>query len=242
VRPARGESEFRRVSRLIRENFYPKVSASSPLGRFMEWDRALGLQFAHKGVPAGSRFECLVAEAAPTEAQADAARRWARQQLASGAEGSRAHTSGGGGEEQQAASAVVACASVDTLPGRFERRVPSWPWPLPVPALLGLTPAGCAPREARLAYVSSLCVKASHRRRGVATALLRAAEEQAQAWGCAATTLHCAEGDAPLRAMYRAAGYRYVATEPAWAPPLQLRSTRLALFCKRLPRAIADDM
>jgi hypothetical protein len=37
--------------------------------------------------------------------------------------------------------------------------------------------------------------------------------------------------------MYRKAGYRLVATEPAWAPALQLRSTRLALLCKRLPRA-----
>ena len=89
--------------------------------------------------------------------------------------------------------------------------------------------------------MSSLCVAATHRRRGIATALLRAAEETAADWGCTATSLHCAVDDAPLRAMYRAAGYRYVYTEPAWAPPLMLRGTRLALFCKRLPRA-ADSM
>ena len=234
VRPARGESDFWRVASLIRSNFYPRIDAESALGRFIEWDRALGLRYANKGVPAGSKFECLVAAARASAAEADAARRWERQQLGSAAVAEATAT------EADETPLVVACASVDTLPGRFERRVQGWPWPLPVPPLLGLTPAGCKPRDLRIAYVSSLCVAASHRRRGIAKALLRAAEAQARDWGCASTALHCSVDDAPLQAMYRAAGYRYVYTEPAWAPRLQLRSTRLALFAKRLPRARDD--
>lgn len=235
VRPARGEADCWRVASLIRSNFYPRIEAQSALGRFIEWDRALGLRYANKGVPAGSRFECLVASAGATAAEADAARRWARQQLGSDA------AAAPGEEPGEEPPLVVACASVDTLPGRFERRVPGWPWPLPVPPLPGLAPAGITPRGTRIAYVSSLCVAATHRRRGIARALLRAAEAQAQGWGCSAAALHCAVDDAPLRAMYRSAGYRFVYTEPAWTPPLQLRSTRLALFVKRLPRRRLED-
>jgi ribosomal protein S18 acetylase RimI-like enzyme len=230
VRPARGEADCWRVASLIRSNFYPRIEPQSALGRFIEWDRALGLRYANKGVPAGSRFECLVASAGATEAEADAARRWARQQLGSDAAATP------GEEPGEETPLVVACASVDTLPGRFERRVAGWPWPLPVPPLPGLAPAGITPRGTRIAYVSSLCVAATHRRRGIARALLRAAEAQASDWGCSAAALHCAVDDEPLRAMYRSAGYRFVYTEPAWTPPLQLRSTRLALFVKRLRR------
>ena len=87
-----------------------------------------------------------------------------------------------------------------------------------------------------MAYLSNLSVAPSHRRRGVATAMLAHAEATAAGWGCRAAALHCNSDDAGLVAMYRARGYRHVATEPPWAPPLALRRTRLALMCKRLPR------
>ena len=85
------------------------------------------------------------------------------------------------------------------------RRTPPWRWPrtLRVFRLGGeLTP----PAPADALYVDALATDPAHRRRGIATALLRAAEEQARAAGLNAVALDTAERNTTAQALYESFG------------------------------------
>ena len=56
-------------------------------------------------------------------------------------------------------------------------------------------------------YVEALAVAPAHRRRGVATALMRSAEQIARSDGHATIGLHVGVTNAPARALYRGLGY-----------------------------------
>jgi GNAT superfamily N-acetyltransferase len=72
------------------------------------------------------------------------------------------------------------------------------------------------PNQPHRAEVSKLLVHSGHRRAGVATALMRAAEEHARAIGRTLLTLDCVAGG-PEEAFYVGAGYRVVGTIPGYA-------------------------
>ena len=111
----------------------------------------------------------------------------------------------------QIAGAIAAFPVVegDDRARRFLRltlwRTPPWHWPrtLRVFRLGGeLTPP--APGDAL--YVDALATDARFRRRGVATALLRAAEAQARHRGLQAVALDTAERNLPAQALYESFG------------------------------------
>jgi ribosomal protein S18 acetylase RimI-like enzyme len=84
-------------------------------------------------------------------------------------------------------------------------RTPPWRWPrtLRVFRLGGeLTP----PAPADALYVDALATDPAHRRRGIATTLLRAAEEQARAQGLNALALDTAERNSTAQALYESFG------------------------------------
>jgi predicted N-acetyltransferase YhbS len=86
-------------------------------------------------------------------------------------------------------------------------------------------------------YVSNLAVSPSARRRGVAEALMAAAESLAASWGCRTHALHCNPDNAAAVGLYRKLGYRATVQEPAWMPMLQGRpSERCTLFIKPVKR------
>jgi len=62
-------------------------------------------------------------------------------------------------------------------------------------------------RPGRFARLVGLAVRATHRRRGVAAALLRAVEEQARAWGCHRVELTSSRRRTEAPAFYAAMGY-----------------------------------
>lgn len=68
---------------------------------------------------------------------------------------------------------------------------------------------GGAPAD-EYAYVSCMCVKDEFRRRGVADALLRAAEKVALDWGYDCAALHVFRRNEPAIALYRGRGYEVV--------------------------------
>ncbi|KAL6759497.1 acyl-CoA N-acyltransferase, partial [Haematococcus lacustris] len=94
---------------------------------------------------------------------------------------------------------------------------------------------GWYPR-AGIAYVSNVAVLPAARRRGVAQALMAAAEQQAQGWGCRAVGLHCNPRNTAAMGLYRSLGYRLTpAKEPVWMPWLQGRPPdRCVFLIKRL--------
>ena len=71
------------------------------------------------------------------------------------------------------------------------------------------TMAGGAPAD-EYAYVSCMCVKDEFRRRGVADALLRAAEKVALEWGYDCAALHVFRRNEAAIALYRGRGYEIV--------------------------------
>jgi GNAT superfamily N-acetyltransferase len=62
-------------------------------------------------------------------------------------------------------------------------------------------------RPGRFARLIGLAVRATHRRRGVAAALLGAVEDQARAWGCDRLELTSSRWRAEAPAFYEAMGY-----------------------------------
>ena len=62
-------------------------------------------------------------------------------------------------------------------------------------------------RPGRFARVAGLAVHHDHRRRGVATALMRAAEDVARGWGCDRLELTSTRSRAEAPAFYAALGY-----------------------------------
>ncbi|GFR45927.1 hypothetical protein Agub_g7387 [Astrephomene gubernaculifera] len=91
------------------------------------------------------------------------------------------------------------------------------------------------------AYVSNLAVAPAARRRGVARALVAAAEAVAAEWGCRAVGLHCNPNKPAPWALYRGLGYRNSGVlEPAIMPYLHGRPPdRCAFLVKRLHPATA---
>ena len=72
------------------------------------------------------------------------------------------------------------------------------------------------PNQPHRAEVAKLLVHPAHRRRGVATALVRAAEAHARSIGRTLLTLDCVAGGHEER-FYRGLGYRVVGTIPGYA-------------------------
>ncbi|EFJ53304.1 hypothetical protein VOLCADRAFT_86458 [Volvox carteri f. nagariensis] len=65
-------------------------------------------------------------------------------------------------------------------------------------------------------YISSMCVRSSQRRRGVAQVLMAAAEAQARRWGQPRLALHVFKDNAPAVELYRKCGMRVIGEDPAW--------------------------
>ena len=66
------------------------------------------------------------------------------------------------------------------------------------------------------AYVSSMAVAEQLRRKGVATAMLSAAEQQARLWQQSVLALHVyVENEAALK-LYKSFGLESVGTDPSW--------------------------
>ena len=95
-----------------------------------------------------------------------------------GAEGSYSDQSHPGGSEP-----ILGTATVDNAPERLRRAKGSL---LPSRAARGLS----------YAYVSNVAVAESARRKGIASALVAAAEATAAEWRCRGVALHCLSSDA----------------------------------------------
>jgi ribosomal protein S18 acetylase RimI-like enzyme len=69
-----------------------------------------------------------------------------------------------------------------------------------------------------VAYISNLAVDASHRKRGVGSRLLRAAESVCSGWGYGEVYLHAALADATLLSFYQRQQYAPLPEmdAPAW--------------------------
>lgn len=65
-------------------------------------------------------------------------------------------------------------------------------------------------------YVSGIAVSKTHRRKKVATALLKACEVVSALWGYRYLVLRAYEDDWGARALYENAGYRVVSGDPPW--------------------------
>jgi ribosomal protein S18 acetylase RimI-like enzyme len=101
---------------------------------------------------------------------------------------------------------------------RFVRRVlrrrAPWHWPrLLRLARLGERLEPDPPADAL--YIDALATAEAFRRRGVATALLAAADERARSLGLARLALDTTAANAPARALYEGAGFRLTAELPA---------------------------
>lgn len=78
-------------------------------------------------------------------------------------------------------------------------------------------------------YIGNLAVKPNHRRRGVASRLVDAAEREASDWGAISVSLHVDARNADAQTLYRRRGYSCRVREPAWYPAIG-RTQRLFLY------------
>ncbi|GLI70200.1 hypothetical protein VaNZ11_015012 [Volvox africanus] len=79
------------------------------------------------------------------------------------------------------------------------------------------------------AYISSMCVRLSVRRRGAAQALMAAAEAQARRWRQPHLALHVYKDNAPAVELYRRCGMRVIAEDPTWKGMIGMR-IRLLMY------------
>lgn len=90
-------------------------------------------------------------------------------------------------------------------------------------------------------HVSNMAVALSHRRRGIATRLLRWCEEEALRRGVDVAYLHAYEDALPALSFYRSHGYEVVAREPqgflSSLPGFGPKRARRLLMAKRLTSA-----
>ncbi|KAG2435611.1 hypothetical protein HYH02_011902 [Chlamydomonas schloesseri] len=135
-----------------------------------------------------SIFQLLVAEEVPVQDQ---------DQDVTAASGNNSTDGGSSSGGSSSGAKVVGVVEVSLMEDR------------PVLACL---PAGT--RE--YAYVSSMCVAPTARRRGVAQALMSAAEEQARLWGQRQLALHVYRDNAPAVQLYGGCGMAVVNTDPDW--------------------------
>jgi ribosomal protein S18 acetylase RimI-like enzyme len=91
------------------------------------------------------------------------------------------------------------------------RAIPPWRWPGALGIFLSAARVVPAPPSGAL-YVDALATDPRFRRRGIARALLEAAERHARAEGLTSVALDTALANAPARALYAAAGFEEVAT------------------------------
>ncbi|PRW44553.1 GCN5-related N-acetyltransferase [Chlorella sorokiniana] len=70
----------------------------------------------------------------------------------------------------------------------------------------------------RRTYVSNIATLPQHRRKGVATALLRQCERQARLWRRDSLWLHVELDNAPARQLYEKLGYQEVGRDPVFTP------------------------
>ncbi|GIL85585.1 hypothetical protein Vretimale_13317 [Volvox reticuliferus] len=95
------------------------------------------------------------------------------------------------------------------------------------------------PRSVReYAYISSMCVRLSVRRRGAAQALMAAAEAQARRWRQPHLALHVYKDNAPAVELYRRCGMRVIAEDPSWKGMIGMR-LRLLMY-KELALEVGD--
>lgn len=92
--------------------------------------------------------------------------------------------------------------------------IPPWRWPRAIWMHHASGRSGGHALAATL-YVDSLATAPAFRRRGVATALLDAAEQRALERGLRAVALDAWEDNSPARALYRSRGFIEVAHTPA---------------------------
>ena len=78
-------------------------------------------------------------------------------------------------------------------------------------------------------YISNLAIKQSHRRQGIATALLQECDRLARGWGFPVIYLHVLEDNQAARHLYRAAGYQLDTVIGGWLGIFLGRSRRLLL-------------
>ena len=85
------------------------------------------------------------------------------------------------------------------------------------------------------AYIASMAVDVPHRRRGVATALLEAAEQRARSWGHQVVTLHVYESNFTALQCYISTGYVELQRDAPWKALLGAK--RRVLFYKDLSKS-----
>lgn len=212
------------------DSFYP-ATARTPLRPLLKLDRVLGLAQGQVNVRGGrGPTACLVA------VREDAVGEEARL--------GRLRRGGDGGGPQRdllprllrwlpddalaslmddPASPVIGAVVADAQGGRLPPRAVR---------VVGGTRAVDRPG---VGYVSNLCVADGARGRGVAAALLAAAEARLfREWGCRFACLHAAPANAAAAALYARAGYRVVA--PAGRSLGGWGGRGLELYMKAAPR------
>lgn len=80
------------------------------------------------------------------------------------------------------------------------------------------------------AYLSSMAVDSSFRRRGVATALIEACESVAQEWGQESLSLYVYEDNTCALSLYEGMGFRVVWRDPGWRKLVPGARTRLLML------------
>ncbi|GLC77767.1 hypothetical protein PLESTB_000957700 [Pleodorina starrii] len=90
------------------------------------------------------------------------------------------------------------------------------------------------------AYVSSMCVRTASRRRGVAQALMAAAEAQAQLWRQRRLALHVYKDNAAAVELYLRCGLRVLAEDPGWKAMLPGGRVRLLMY-KEVPPVVGGE-
>jgi ribosomal protein S18 acetylase RimI-like enzyme len=160
-----------------------------------------------------STFQLLVAEDVPALA------RTASQDPFSGATPSDSSSSSSSSPSQSLRESLVGAVEVSIMRDWVLRSLPRQS---------GLT----LPLD-EYAYISSMCVRTSQRRRGVAQALMAAAEAQARLWRQPHLALHVYKDNVPAVELYRRCGMRVIAEDPGWKALLGGR-VRLLMY-KELP-------
>lgn len=84
-------------------------------------------------------------------------------------------------------------------------------------------------------YVSGIAVLDTHRRRKVATALLKACDVLCVEWGLEYSVLRAYEDDMGARRLYANAGYRVVSKDPIWLTTLIGRKRRVLMVKRSTP-------
>lgn len=115
------------------------------------------------------------------------------------------------------ASEIVGCVEIGLLrvPAALVCANPADAWAERDQTLVGTDADEERPRTP---YIGNLAVKRDARRRGVASTLVRAAEEAARGWGNDSVVLHVDARNESAAKLYRRMGYACSVREPEWYP------------------------